>query len=190
MRLFVALDIPEETRSAIRELISRLQPVARGAKWVRPEGVHITLKFIGWVEDERLAEIKEHLSRVTHREVIPVTFRNFGFFPNEKRPRVFFVGIESGESLADLAAEIESQFAPLKIPKEERAFTPHLTLARFKTSEDVSQIQEMLALMPSRDFGAMNATQFHLYQSVLKSNGAIYTKLASYSFAQGEAESA
>lgn len=190
MRLFVALDIPEETRSAIHELISRLQSVARAARWVRPEGIHITLKFIGGVEDDRLAEIKEHLSRVPHREVIPVTLRNFGFFPNEKRPRVFFVGIESGKPLAELAAEIETRLAEVKIPKEERAFTPHLTLARFKASEGVAQMQKMLALMPSRDFGAMNASQFHLYQSVLKSNGAVYTKLASYSFVQGEAESA
>ena len=190
MRLFVALDISEETRSAIRELISRLQPIARGARWVRPEGIHITLKFIGSVEDGRLAEIKERLSRVPHREAIPVAFRNLGFFPNEKRPRVFFVGIVAGADLVRLAADVESQLAPLKIPKEERAFTPHLTLARFKANEGVTQIQKMLALMPSRDFGATHATQFHLYQSVLKSNGAVYTKLASYSFAQGEAESA
>lgn len=184
MRLFVALDIPEETRSAIRELILRLEPVARGAKWVRPEGIHITLKFIGSIEDDRLAAIKEHLSRVSHREAIPVAFRNFGFFPNEKRPRVFFIGIESGKPLADLASEIETRLAELKIPKEERAFTPHLTLARFKTNEGVAQISKTLASMAVRDFGAMNATQFHLYQSVLKSNGAIYTKLASYSFAK------
>lgn len=182
MRLFVALDIPEETRRAIRELISRLQPVARGAKWVRPEGIHITLKFIGWTEDENLAQIKEHLSRVPHRAAIPVAFRNFGFFPNERRPRVFFVGIDAGAELARLAADIESQLAPLKIPKEERAFTPHLTLARFKTNEGVAQMQKVLASMPAQDFGAMHATEFHLYQSMLKSNGAIYTKLASYSF--------
>ena len=182
MRLFVALDIPEETRRAIRELISRLQPVARGAKWVRPEGIHITLKFIGWTEDDNLAQIKEHLSRVPHRAAIPVAFRNFGFFPNERRPRVFFVGIDAGAELARLAADIESQLAPLKIPKEERAFTPHLTLARFKTNEGVAQMQKVLASMPAQDFGAMHATEFHLYQSMLESNGAIYTKLASYSF--------
>jgi len=184
MRLFVALDIPEETRSAVCELISRLQPVARGAKWVRPEGIHITLKFIGWTEDDSLAPIKEHLARVAHRPAISVAFRNFGFFPNEKRPRVFFVGIAAGPELARLAADIESQLAPLKIPKEDRDFTPHLTLARFKTNEGVAQMQKMLAFIPSQDFGAMNATEFHLYQSVLKSNGAIYTRLASYSFVE------
>ena len=182
MRLFVALDIPEETRSAIRELISHLQPVARGAKWVRPEGIHITLKFIGWTEDDNLAPIKQHLSRVPHRAAIPVAFRNFGFFPNERRPRVFLVGIAAAPELARLAADIESELAPLKIPKEERDFTPHLTLARFKTNEGVTQMQELLAAMPTQDFDAMNATEFHLYQSVLKSNGAIYTQLASYSF--------
>jgi len=182
MRLFVALDIPEETRSAVRDLISRLRPVARGAKWVRPEGIHITLKFIGWTEDDNLAQIKAYLARVAHRDAIPIAFRNFGFFPNERRPRVFFVGIAAGPELAGLAADIDSQLAPLKIPKEERAFTPHLTLARFKTNEGVAQMQKMLASIPSQDFGAMNATEFHLYQSVLEFNGAIYTKLASYSF--------
>ena len=182
MRLFVALDIPEETRSAISEVISHLQPIARGARWVRAEGIHVTLKFIGWVEDERVAQIKEHLSRVAHRGAISVAFRNFGFFPNERRPRVFFIGIAAGPELGRLAADIESQLAPLKIPKEERAFTPHLTLARFKMSEGVAQMQKMLASMPSQDFGTMNAAEFHLYQSMLKSNGAIYTKLASYCF--------
>ena len=184
MRLFVAFDIPEETRGAIRELVSKFAPVARGARWVRPEGIHITLKFIGWIDDEILPQIKEHLARVPHRQVIPVAFRNFGFFPNEQRPRVFFVGIAAGPALARLAAEIEAQLALLKMPKEERAFTPHLTLARFKSNEGVTQIQKTLASMPSQDFGAMNATQFHLYQSVLKSNGAVYTKLATYSFAE------
>lgn len=182
MRLFVALDIPEETRRAIRELISRLQPVARGAKWVRPEGVHITLKFIGWVGDERVEKIKECLARVRPRAPIPVAFRNFGFFPNERRPRIFWIGIESGRELATLASEVETQLAALGIPKEERDFKPHLTLARFKTNEGVPQMQKMLASMPMQDFGAMHATEFHLYQSMLKSNGAIYTKLASYSF--------
>lgn len=188
MRLFVALDIPEETRSAIRELISRLQPLARGARWLRPEGIHITLKFIGWVDDEILPLIKEHLSLAPRREAIPVAFRGFGFFPNEKRPRIFFVGIAAGTGLARLAADIETQLAPLKIPKEERAFTPHLTLARFKTNDGVAQMQKRLASIASQDFGAMKAAQFHLYQSVLKSNGAIYTKLASYPFAEGEAK--
>ena len=182
MRLFVALDIPEETRSAIRKIISRLQPATRGARWVRPEGIHVTLKFMGWIDDARLAQIKEHLSRVPHRAPISMAFRIFGFFPNERRPRVFFVGIAAGPELARLAADIESQLAPLKIPKEARAFTPHLTLARFKTNEGVAEMQKMLATMPSQDFGAMNATEFHLYQSVLKSNGAVYSKLASYSF--------
>ncbi len=183
MRLFVALDIPDETRSTIRELISRLSPVARGAKWVRPEGIHITLKFIGWFDDDRVAELQECLARISHRPAIPIAFRNFGFFPNERRPRVFFVGIEAGKELAALAAEIETQLAALKTPKEEREFTPHLTLARFKTNEGVPQMQKMLASMP-RDFGSMNAMEFHLYQSVLKSSGAIYSKLASYSFAR------
>lgn len=184
MRLFVAVDIPEKTRSAIRDLITKLRLIARSARWVRPEGIHVTLKFIGWFDDDRLAEIKERLAHIPPRAPIPIAFRNFGFFPNERRPQVFWIGIESGSELAMLAVDIESQLVRLKIPKEEREFAPHLTLARFKTNEGVAQMQKMLASMARQDFGVMNATEFHLYQSVLKSNGAIYNKLASYSFAK------
>lgn len=183
MRLFVALDIPDETRSAIRGIILRLSPVVRGAKWAHADGIHVTLKFVGWIENEKVANVKGCLASVRPRAPIPVAFHNFGFFPNGKRPRVFWMGIESNTQLAELAAEIETQLAALEIPTERREFTPHLTLARFKTNEGVPQMQEMLGSMP-QDFGAMNATEFHLYQSVLKSSGAIYSKLASYSFAQ------
>ncbi|HLW81860.1 MAG TPA: RNA 2',3'-cyclic phosphodiesterase [Candidatus Acidoferrales bacterium] len=184
MRLFVALDIPEETRERLRDLAAQLAPVGRGARWVHPEGIHITLKFIGWLEDAKLAEVQQRLANVPRRNAIPIAFRNFGFFPNEKRPRVFYVGIEAGAELVALAGEIETQLEPLKIPKEERAYTPHLTLARFKSNEGVAEMRKILLSLTSRDFGGARATEFHLYQSVLKSTGAIYTKLATHSFAE------
>jgi 2'-5' RNA ligase len=183
MRLFVALDIPEETRKRLRDLTAQLAPVGRDARWVRTEGIHITLKFIGWLEDAKVAEVEQRLANVPQHSAIPIAFRNFGFFPNEKRPRVFYVGIEAGAELAALAGEIETQLEPLKIPKEERAYTPHLTLARFKTNEGLAEMRKILSSIPSHDFGGTRATEFHLYQSVLKSTGAVYTKLATYSFA-------
>lgn len=183
MRLFVALDIPEETRERLRDLVAQLAPAGRGARWVRPEGIHVTLKFIGWLEDAKVAEVQQHLANVPRRNAIPIAFRNFGFFPHEKRPRVFYVGIEAGAELAALAGEIEAQLEPLELPKEDRAYTPHLTLARFKTNEGLAEMRKILSSLPSRDFGGARPTEFHLYQSVLKSTGAIYTKLATYSFA-------
>ena len=183
MRLFVALDIPEETRSKFRALMDDFAKVCRGARWVRPEGIHITLKFIGHVADSILPDVQKALARVRHDKPFHVAFRHFGFFPNEKHPRVFFVGIEAGEDLADLAGDIENQLEPLGIAKETRAFQPHLTLARFKTTEGLPDLRKKIASLPTQDFGGGEVSEFHLYQSMLKSGGAVYTKLSTYHFA-------
>lgn len=182
MRLFVALDVPEETREALRDLMDDFRAVCRGARWVRPEGIHVTLKFIGHVEDDKLSAIQERLSRVAPRPPVGVAFRDFGFFPNPKHPRVFFVGIHGGQQLAALASEVEGQLAPLGIPKESRAFQPHLTLARFKSNEGLADLHKKIASLPTQDFGSGAATEFHLYQSVLQSGGAVYTRLSTYRF--------
>jgi RNA 2',3'-cyclic 3'-phosphodiesterase len=184
MRLFVALDVPEDTRRALSTLVSSFSAICRGARWVRPEGIHITLKFIGHVADETLPEIQEQLARVPPGRTIEICFRNFGFFPNEKRPRVFYVGIEAGADLGALAQEIENRLEPLGIAKERRAFQPHLTLARFKTSEGLQELRKRVAALPAQDFGSGAAEEFHLYQSVLQSGGAVYTKLSTYRFAK------
>ncbi|MFZ0638231.1 MAG: RNA 2',3'-cyclic phosphodiesterase [Candidatus Acidiferrales bacterium] len=182
MRLFVALDVPEETRRALRAVTEDFSVVCRGARWVRPEGVHITLKFIGDVEDARLADIQEKLSGVHREKAIDMAFRQFGFFPNEKRPRVFYVGIGAGQELGALAGEIETRLEPLGIAKEERVFQPHLTLARFKSNEGLPELRKEIASLPAQDFGGGVAAEFHLYQSVLQSGGAVYRKLSTYRF--------
>lgn len=182
MRLFVALDVPEETRRSLSALMKTYRTVCRGAGWVRAEGIHVTLKFIGHVQEDKLPAISEELSRISHRVPIAVAFRNFGFFPHERHPRVFFVGIHAGEQLAALAKEIEDRLAPLGIAKESRAFQPHLTLARFKTNEGLAELRREIASLPSQDFGGDAATEFHLYQSVLQSGGAVYSRLSTCRF--------
>ncbi|MFZ0702454.1 MAG: RNA 2',3'-cyclic phosphodiesterase [Candidatus Acidiferrales bacterium] len=184
MRLFVALDVPEETRRALRSAVEGFRTVCRGARWVRPEGIHVTLKFIGHVEDTGVADIQEALSGVRGEKTFDMALRQFGFFPNEKRPRVFYVGIEAGKELGALAGEIETQLEPLGIAKETRAFQPHLTLARFKSNEGLPELREKIASLPSQDFGGGAAAEFHLFQSVLQSGGAVYTKLSTYRFSR------
>jgi RNA 2',3'-cyclic 3'-phosphodiesterase len=184
VRLFVALDVPEEASRALRPQLERFSKICRGARWVRPEGIHVTLKFIGHVDDAKAREIQAALSRVNGEPAINVAFREFGFFPNEKRPRVFFVGIQAGPELASLAQRVEDQLALLGISKETRAFQPHLTLARFKTNEGLPELRKKIASLPPQDFGGGVATEFHLYQSVLQSGGAIYTKLSTFRFSK------
>lgn len=185
MRLFVALDVPEDTRQALASLIRKLEGICRGARWVSAENLHITLKFIGEVEERKLLEIKTSLSQLHSRDAFEIKFHSFGFFPNERRPRVFWVGMEAGPSMAELAAEIDSNLQPLGVPHEEKEFRPHLTLARFNTLDGFSNLREMVSGLAEQEFGKTTALEFHLYQSVLKRGGAEYTRLATFPFARG-----
>jgi RNA 2',3'-cyclic 3'-phosphodiesterase len=188
MRLFVALDIPDVVRSAILAIVAKLRPTCRNARWVRIEGLHVTLKFIGETSSEKAAEIKTALAAIPSRPSIPMNFRGLGFFPNERRPRVLWAGIEAGTELAGLAASVEAALAALGIPLEERAFSPHLTLARFDTPRGLDALHAAVERAGLLEFGGTTAKEFHLYQSVLKPGGAEYTRLATFSFAGRKSE--
>src|SRR5882762_6180286 len=135
VRMFVALDIPEEVRAALSALIARLCPVSRAARWTRIEGVHLTLKFIGEVQPEKVGAIKASLAQIRSPDSIKMKVRSVGFFPNERRPSVFWAGVKVGAEWGALASAVETPLEPLGIAKEKRAFSPHLTLARFKSPE-------------------------------------------------------
>ena len=185
MRLFVALDLPEAVRHALAELIANLKPKSQGARWVQPENLHITLKFIGHVGNEKLSPIQSALSSIHTAQPIELRFRGIGFFPNERRPRAFWCGVAGSPNLAELAADIDRALVPLGIEAETRPFTPHLTLARFKSDEGVREVVHAANDMKSTDFGAATETNFHLYESLLKSTGAQYNRVASFPFVGG-----
>jgi 2'-5' RNA ligase len=185
VRLFVALDLPDPVRHAITELIAKLQPKSRTARWIRPENLHITLKFIGHVGNEKLSPIQTALSSIRAAQPIELHFRGMGFFPNEHRPRAFWCGIAASPILAELAANIDRALVPLGVEAETRPFAPHLTLARFKSDEGIREVVHAANDMKSTDFGAAFETNFHLYESLLKSTGAQYNRLASFPFVGG-----
>jgi 2'-5' RNA ligase len=186
MRLFVALDLPGDVREALVALIARLKPLCRAARWARPEGMHVTLKFIGHAiaggDAEKLAATRAALAGVRSGDPVEIRYRGIGFFPDARRPRVVWCGVEPSANLAPLAAHIEHALEPLGIPREERAFVPHLTLARFKSPEGVLPLARGAAEFARHDFGFARETEFHLFESLLKPGGAEYRKLASYSF--------
>jgi len=192
MRLFVALDIDDSIRDRITRFLEGIQPFAPEARWVKPESLHVTLKFIGEQKDEAFAHIKEKLQTI----VAPTTdihFRSYGFFPNPKSARVFWVGMQVGLELTALAREIDEQMSQLGIEKENRPFSPHLTLARspggsgapHRRKEDrpnqvFALLQKRLSTLPEPDFGQMTAKEFFLYQSQLSPKGSKYTKQARF----------
>ena len=186
MRLFVALDIPEDVRAAIGALVKQLREQLRDARWVRIEGAHVTLKFIGEVPTEKMEDIKAALRTVPFPASIKIIYRGIGFFPNERRPRVLWAGIEAGPPLGALASAVDASLEPLGISREQRAFSPHLTLARLDSPKNQNRLHEGIAAAGKLEFGSGVANEFHLYQSVLKRGGAEYTRLASYSSSRGE----
>ena len=187
MRVFVAIPVPDDVRRALGELIAKVRRTCQQARWVRAEGMHVTLKFIGETSEENVVRVKAANAAVQSAAPVELRFRNTGFFPNPKRPRVFWAGIDATPNLAEIAEAIESKLEPLGIPRETRAFHPHLTLARFDSPEGVSRLGETLTELAPLEFGATTARQFHLYQSVLKRGGAEYTVLADFDFVKGGA---
>ncbi|MFZ0277142.1 MAG: RNA 2',3'-cyclic phosphodiesterase [Candidatus Sulfotelmatobacter sp.] len=192
MRLFVAVDIDDAIRERITRFLEGVRGFAEEARWVQPESLHVTLKFIGEESEEEVENIKQALETIK-AATFEMSIRGYGFFPGARAARVFWVGIEGGPKLTSLAATVDEKLARLDIPKEEHAFTPHLTLARGaggsgsprKQKSDhpnrsFQQLQEKLAALPAPDFGAMTACKFFLYQSQLSRGGSKYTKLAGF----------
>jgi RNA 2',3'-cyclic 3'-phosphodiesterase len=183
VRVFVALDIPEEVRRRIADFAAALQKHAPRARWVRLESIHVTLKFIGHAPPPQVEEIRRALGLVRAESPAELQFRGAGFFPDERRPRVLWVGIEANAGLAELAEAIERALEPLGIARESRAFHPHLTLARFEEPRSAGHLQRALAEAGTPEFGGSVERAFHLYESKLGAGGARYTKLETYIFA-------
>ncbi len=192
MRLFIALDIDDGIRERIQRFLEGVREFAPEARWVRPESLHVTLKFIGEKPAAAVEEIKNALVGVRAGPV-EIGFRGVGFFPTARSARVFWVGIESGLPLAALAKAIDEAMAALGIPREEHPFQPHLTLARGRggsgsprmreqdaPNQRFQRLQEKLAARPVPEFGTMTAREFFLYQSQLLRGGSRYTKIASF----------
>lgn len=194
MRLFLALDIDDQIRERIARFVDGVLSFAPDARWVKPESLHLTLKFIGEQPETAQDRIKHAMAGVQ----VPapeIHFRSFGFFPTANAARVFWIGMESGLQLQALAAAIDDKMPSLGIAKEDRAFSPHLTLARGaggrssgsprrrkddRTNRTFQILQKKLVALPAPEFGTMTPREFFLYQSQLSSKGSTYTKLAKF----------
>jgi 2'-5' RNA ligase len=169
MRLFTALDLAPDVVSNIAHFLLAVKPIAR-IRWTLIENLHITTKFIGEWPESRLDEVKGKLA-FAHRP-FSVAVEGLGFFPNARAPLTFWAGIARNAELSALAAATESALHELGIARDERPYSPHLTLARISTPVPLNQ----LPVDPGKAFGAFEVHAFHLYQS----RNSVYTKLATF----------
>jgi 2'-5' RNA ligase len=192
MRIFIGIDLDSQVRTRIERFLQGAHGFAPDARWARPESLHVTLKFIGEQPQERVEAISGKLREIKS-DPIEIHFAGYGFFPTAKAARVFWIGIEAGPQLAELAERIDAAAADLGIPREERVYSPHLTLARRsggsgspkrskgdRPNTMFAALENRLATMGQIDFGKMMARQFILFQSQLSPGGSKYTKLQSF----------
>jgi len=225
LRLFAALDLPDETRCAIGEATQALQSLTHAdgksgpVRWARPEGMHVTLKFIGHVGDPAdpsdeqniLSSICAALATLRSRRPVEMNFRGIGFFPDAHRPRVVWCGVETSPNFASLAADTDGVLSSLGIEPNEKASVPHITLARFRSSNSfgnplgnrpgsrpdnrvggpltqaTADLLRAAEKMSSTSFGASSASEFHLFESFLKPSGAEYKRVRTFPFVEPSA---
>ena len=185
IRAFLAIDPPEEILSEIAAIQNRLQRMIQGdIRWVRPEGIHLTLKFFGSVAADRIAGItgviEENVKTACH---LDLTVRRIGLFPDLKRPRVVWLGTEGDvEKLLALQRKLDEGFQSLGFKREDRPFRAHLTLGRIKTPKEITGLAKALESCGDMTAGQFLATSLCLFRSELKPSGAVYTKLAEFPF--------
>ena len=180
MRCFVAIPVPD----AVGAALARAQVVLRTAapraevRWAGRGGFHVTLKFLGNVKPERLAEVEAALRRAAGNAVaLSLVARGLGGFPSSRRPRIVWAGIVPHEGLTTLVARLEAMLAPLGFPPEGKPFHAHVTLGRIRAAGAAGGLTRTIALEIDRDLGAWTAAELVLYRSELKPGGAEYHPL-------------
>ncbi|HUK21428.1 MAG TPA: RNA 2',3'-cyclic phosphodiesterase [Gemmatimonadales bacterium] len=176
MRLFIALNFPEAVRRDLWQAIAPLRESRLPVKWVRPEGIHLTLKFLGDAAAETEPAIRAGLERAA-RGIRPqaLTLEGLGAFPRIAAPRVIWVGITAEQGLELLQHHIEREIAPLGFPTEARAFHPHVTLARAERESRAREFAGMEAVVARVSFSQSVVVEtVDLMQSTLQRGGAVY----------------
>lgn len=185
IRCFVALNLSPELKAHLAELQVRLKQAKADVSWVKPENIHLTLKFLGEVEEERILAIKQAIQEGVEGEgALSVTLAGLGTFPHPRSPRVIWVGIEGEkERLSRLQERMEQAMEGVGFPREGRPFSPHLTLGRVRSARGVSDLVDLLGCHAGSEFGSFKAQSIELMQSQLHPAGAIYSILESFPLA-------
>src|SRR6266699_1682394 len=152
MRVFIAVELPNEIRQSLADVQRALRSLTNSSRWVAPESIHITLKFLGEVPDQRIGDIHSAITGLTWKP-FNVTVRGVGFFPGTRSPRVLWAGMEA-PTMQALAEQLDARMERLGFEKEKRAFRAHITLARAKNSRIDSSLVSAAAQFEEHDFGA------------------------------------
>jgi 2'-5' RNA ligase len=179
LRTFIALDLPAGVQEALDKFEKALQKAQAPISWIRPERIHLTLKFLGDVAPERIPEIQRSLGIVAGTmSPFRLQASGCGAFPSLRQMRVIWVGLQGdGPALNNLQEGVEEAMVRLGFRREDRPFRPHLTLGRVKGRQHLRHLQDLLIAHQSFEAEAFDVTELVLYKSELRPEGARYTPL-------------
>jgi RNA 2',3'-cyclic 3'-phosphodiesterase len=190
LRCFVAIDLPTSVKSFLAQISAELKRCGGDVKWVRPEAMHLTVKFLGNVGSDRILDIQEALRLVfSGQSPMDMLVHGVGAFPGLGKPRVFWAGLKdlSGR-LGPLALQVDSILEPLGFEREKRAFSPHLTLGRVRSNSGMRDLVDAVRQKMETQGPSFVAGGAVLYESVLKPSGAEYTPICRYPFSTGTSD--
>jgi 2'-5' RNA ligase len=182
VRSFVAILLSDEVRAAVAREIERLRAAAPRVGWVAPENLHLTLKFLGEIPPDALAQVKEALAEAVQGATpFALAFHGLGAFPGLVRPRVLWVGVAlGGPEARALQERVEVALARRGFPPEPRPWSPHLTIGRVREPKGVGALQQAVARAGQADYGRLEVRVLSLMRSDLGPGGSRYTLLAEF----------
>jgi len=181
LRCFIAISLPEELKAKISGIQEKLKAAGADVSWTRPEGMHLTLKFFGEIEDKRIPKIEKALDAVVNGiPTFTLSVSGMGTFPDMRRPRVIWIGLkEDGGNLLRLQKGVEEDLKKTGFPSEDRRFTPHITLGRIRSNKNTDKLLRLIEEEKVEELGSFDVSEVHLIKSELKPAGAEYTELYS-----------
>jgi 2'-5' RNA ligase len=183
LRCFIAIEIPETIKKSIAAIIDNLKKSDSEVKWVSEENIHITLQFLGETEESLIPDIKGALYKIlAPYSPFYIKIADVGCFPSGRRPRVIWVGIKESQSLINLYKDVSNEMVKFGYQKEERGFTPHVTIGRVKSNRNMRELLSGLDELKVTDFPDFEAQNIKLMKSELKPSGAKYYSLAEIPF--------
>lgn len=177
VRVFIAVDLAAEVHRAVVQLKAELAQVRGEVRWVRDEGLHATMKFLGSVPTATLDAVRDAMARAAAPTAcFTMRARGLGVFPSLDRPRVVWVGLD-GAPLIDLARALDAALAPLGFAPDTRPFHPHVTLGRVERRHGWTAVARRLQQHWNDDFGVSPVDHLTTYRSELRPGGSVYTSL-------------
>lgn len=183
LRCFISVELPSAIKQDVSAVANALRKSDADIKWITPENLHITLKFLGNTEESLVPDIIVLLrKKLSPYPPFYIRITGAGCFPDKRHPKILWAGVEDSDSLQSLQEAIEDAMAGLGYPREKKAFSPHLTLGRVRSQKRINDVLRRLEEFREVSFGAVEITSVSLMKSELKPAGAAYSTLAEIPF--------